>query len=747
MLWRLLSEYGDHAILYNLWLFMSPHANHQRWDLRVEISRPVFKALHQIPALQNLHLRMQAGPSIYETPPPLPSLEESDSASSTNPPASSVASPPPLLPGSNSYPFAKNALKLKTKSKDTSPPSKTPPTLSGFRNLKSLAILDMDTLDYVTEIKACLRASSSTLNKLKLSFSENLARQARKPPPAEDPGDESDQDIDEFGNMIPPPPPPPIPSSTEDAAGPAKAFRAQEEKKTQEAVLGRLFGTEPFILKKGDGGSENASDSEDKVEEEKVDAGKAFIKDLTTLSKKLMLSVNGPGTRTQQQKDALEIIEKAAKKYIESKEEEEQAKLEKEKKSSDEITSEGSSTAKVTPESSAASVTGKNDEENSSENKSKDAEVDSKAGLFEGQQKKDRKFHPTVGDGPNPDDINVEDPEVEADLKDFEDVTASEVQSEDRAAHVTEAGPSNSTNSAINIADLTADDRLKVALATSKRAEVIAQLENFKILKEKLVRQKAETNELSKRITAIAAAKEVDEAALDEAKREKIRLQAEVDIATDQMNALSSEVADLKQRADMVRPSQEQYLAEMNDYIRSTRGLGLRTLAIYLIPIKASVLSKAIDITVLKRITLLNVGPQAPFWILLAKENKTSPLPLQKIYTDNVTLHFLTLASQLDTLKELFLLERNSKVPEYSFAPKTTVTTDQIRKLVLKKHIGTLQKLMIKNENDYTWDANEQVIKLLCKRGKLLEELAVSFGVRAVVCLFQSVSLKILQNC
>jgi hypothetical protein len=53
--------------------------------------------------------------------------------------------------------------------------------------------------------------------------------------------------------------------------------------------------------------------------------------------------------------------------------------------------------------------------------------------------------------------------------------------------------------------------------------------------------------------------------------------------------------------------------------------------------------------------------------------------------------------------------------------------------MVLKRHTGTLKKLMIKNENDYTWDANEQTIKLLCKRGKLLEELAVSFGVRAVV--------------
>ncbi len=678
---------------------------------------------------------MQTGPSLYETPPPLPSLAESDSTSSstTNPSSASAAPSTPLLPGLNSYPFAKNALKSKSKSKDTPVPNQIPPTLSGFKNLKSLSILDMDTLDYVTEIKACLRESSSTLNKLKLSFSENLGRQSRKPPPAEDPGDESDQEIDEFGNMIPgPPPPPPIASSTEDAAGPAKAFRAQEEKKAQEAVLGRLFGVEPFILKKTNGGSANASDSEDKVEEEKIDAGKAFIKDLTSLSKKLMVSINGSGTRTQQQKDALEIIEKAAKKFIEAKEEE-QAKLEKEKKSSDENTSEGCSTAKVTPESSVASVSGKNEDENSAETKQKEAEVDGKPGLFEGQQKKDRKASHGAGDDPNPDDINVDDPEVEAD---FDDLTAAEAQTEGKTAQLMENGLSDPTGSPTESAELPLDNKLTVALAASKPTpEVLAHIESFNILKSKLHRHKVETEELNKRIAAIAAATEVDRAALDEAQRQQLQLQAEVDTATAQMAALGSEVADLKQRSEVVQNSYEQYRNQMSEYVRSTRGLGLRTLAIYLIPIKASVLSKAIDITVLKRIALLNVGPQAPFWILLAKENKISPLPLQKIHTDNVTPHFLELASQLDTLKELFMLERNSKVPEYSFAPKTTVTIDQIRKVVLKKHVSTLQKLLIKNENDYSWDANEQVIKLLCKRGKLLEELAVSFGVRAVVCL------------
>jgi len=170
----------------------------------------------------------------------------------------------------------------------------------------------------------------------------------------------------------------------------------------------------------------------------------------------------------------------------------------------------------------------------------------------------------------------------------------------------------------------------------------------------------------------------------------------------------------------------------MSEYIRNTRGLALKTLAIYLIPIKASILSRAVDLHVLKRITLLNVGSQMPFWNLLAKENKAHPLPLRKIHTDNVSVQFVTFVSQLETLTELFILERSAKVPEYSFASKTVVTMDHIRKFILKKHAENLKKLLIKNENDYSWDANEQVIKLLCKKGKQLEELALSFGVRTV---------------
>ena len=135
----------------------------------------------------------------------------------------------------------------------------------------------------------------------------------------------------------------------------------------------------------------------------------------------------------------------------------------------------------------------------------------------------------------------------------------------------------------------------------------------------------------------------------------------------------------------------------------------------------------------LRRLTLLNVGPQAAIWAHLQKENKESPLPLRKIYTDNVTQAFLTFVSQLEEVHELFLLERDNKYKPEPFAPKTVTTIEQIRRIVLKKHISTLKRLMIKHQSDTAWDMNEKTVMLICKKGKNLQELACNMGIKVVV--------------
>jgi len=600
-----------------------------------------------------------------------------------------------------------------------------PPTISGFKNLKTLSILDMDTLEYVPEIKKCIQNSSSTLSKLKLSFSESLARQARKPPPADDTGDDSDQEIDEFGNIIPPPPPAAITSS--DDGAPAKALLAQEEKKAQEAVLGRIFGFENSsssgLKAKDDGPSSPASIDEEKEAEDELETpSNAFIRDLMLLSKKLMTAVNGT-SRTQQQKEILETIEKAAKKYVNEKDEEAKAKA---AKGAVDNGSEGSSTAKATPASSVDSIAGKIDDDSTAEDKSKEAESQAKtSGLFDETETKDRKSVHTSADGPNPDDIDVYEPEVIVDEKDLEEDAMPDLPVSESVAKVAEE---KSEKSQAEKAKLSKEDMEELA---DFAAQLERQAERLRA-RSKTVLQ--EFGDGAHKVEALLTELEVDTSSIETRVSDMKKL----------MHVSENLMKDVIKKFQAEIDAQQKKTEAMSEYVRTTRGLALRSLAIYLIPIKASVLSRAFDLTVLKRITLLNVGPQTAFWNHLAKENKTSPLPLRKIHTDNVTMPFLMFVNQLETLTELFILERTTKSQEYSFAPKTTVTNNSIRRLVLKKHMSSLKRLVIKNENDLSWDANERFLELLCRKGKNLEELGISFSSSAVVGVISVLSLSCL---
>jgi len=250
-----------------------------RWDIRVELSRDVMKALHKIDSIQHLHLRMQAGRSIYQAPPAIPANPPSSVGWSTAS-SSPVGPPPPLYNGPHTHHgnnvvivpvsgFPPNQYSVSSASTSTAPSSsksstksaksvktllpavKTkPPTLSGFKNLKSLAVLEMDTHDYINELKVCVKECSGTLHTLRISFSENLANKSRKPPPDPISSDESELE-DEFGNpIIQTGPLPPNPAAgASDPNGPSKVMKALEEKKKQEAVLSKIFGVESTPVK------------------------------------------------------------------------------------------------------------------------------------------------------------------------------------------------------------------------------------------------------------------------------------------------------------------------------------------------------------------------------------------------------------------------------------------------------------------------------------------------------------------
>lgn len=599
--------------------------------------------------------------------------------------------PPPSLfyvPATNPPhpPAPKPAVRAKAPKKVTT--VEEPPTLSGFKKLRSLAVLDIDTLDVVTELKTCVRNSAGSLVKLKLSFSDSLAMQARKPPPDMDPEDSDPED--EFQVV---PVQPAGPSYNDEVSGPARAFRAQEERKSQEAVLGRIFDVEPYIVKKA---HKKPRDKDASNEESSANPSRDFIEAIKLVSAKLSKNVHGTSDFTTAQQEVLNMIEAAARKYVASDD----------AKPSD----------KKIAGSSAEASTSQTKQEVKVEEPATEAEPS--VSLFDQPSPSRTKEGQKDAD---PDDINIEDPEEELSIE------PQDSQTNDPPTPAPE--PTTAVDSAIS-------QNLDKAATT-----LAAQKVNFLILVEKLDNFKKRANSIFK---DDGESKAADGCGALERAEEWNNITQDIQELRQEMKTVVDEIRDVETVAIEVRDAEKQAPAgalvdpeaqnqKMSDYLRTTRGLALQSLSVHLIPVKASVLSRAIDLRMLRRLTLLNVGPQAAIWTHLQKENKESPLPLRKIYTDNVTQAFLTCVSQLEEVHELFLLERDNKYKPEPFAPKTVITIEQIRRIVLKKHMPTLKRLMIKHQSDTAWDMNEKTVMLICKRGKNLQELACNMGIKVVV--------------
>lgn len=629
-----------------------------KWDIRVELSREVFKALHQIQSLQNLHLRMQAGTSIHQVPPPLPN----PSSSWSTPPSPYLPSPPPL-PHHNAIVFIQPlpvsyatspSITTKSSTKNLSKTAKSqmhetkpPTTISNFRRLKSLSILDMDTHDYLDEIRACLENSSSTLNVLRLSYSEILANKSRKPPPEMHSDDESDIE-DDFGQILP------ASGVVIDPAAPSKALKAQEEKKSQEAALGKIFGVETASKSKVD---QSTADSKDgKIKDDRTTKS---IKSFVTFFTRFMSQVKPGREDTEEAKEAKEMIEKATRMYLDIQRKEK--------------TGEGPSMGTggtATPSSTASNLDlsaviatevarGIDEEESSMEH-----------GLFDNTEARSKETTPEIGMS-RPEDIDIEAPEEE----------------------ILEIGTQQESTTLEPISS----ELDKSPLPTPPDEVALESSSTTLTEQEKQVLQ------------------ELDEALVKPAtKREAGNV--------DWLQGAKTAIEERKK----------------SQYIRKTRGLTLKTLALYLIPVKASVLNKAIDFSVLQDITLLSVGSQNNIWNHLEKENKDAPLPLRRIHTDNVTLPFLNLVSQLKKLEELYMVERKPRRGIENTTAKTVVTSDNIRKAVLKKHAKALKVLVIRNDCGDSWDLDVKSVMLLCQSADKLEELTVGFADKALVSLLSS---------
>lgn len=167
----------------------------------------------------------------------------------------------------------------------------------------------------------------------------------------------------------------------------------------------------------------------------------------------------------------------------------------------------------------------------------------------------------------------------------------------------------------------------------------------------------------------------------------------------------------------------------MQDYIRAKHGFHLENLSLYLVPLKPSVIGRALDLTCLHSLTLLNVGQQGGFWSFVEKvQSEAIPVQLRYIHTDDVSIPFLNCIANISTLQDLFLMRRAAKDSDFT-SPAASTTLNNIRVLALRKHASTLRKLMIMNNEDDSWDLDAKCLRLLTAKASALTELSFSVHV------------------
>ena len=177
---------------------------------------------------------------------------------------------------------------------------------------------------------------------------------------------------------------------------------------------------------------------------------------------------------------------------------------------------------------------------------------------------------------------------------------------------------------------------------------------------------------------------------------------------------------------------------QMREYIRRKHGFSLECFHLYLVPLKASIIAKALDLSLLRCLTLLSVGPQGAFWSLMEKHHlEFKPLQLRSVHTDDVSLAFLSCLNKLSGITELYLVRRISKDLDCT-TTKVPASRSDIRKLALRRHAGSLKRLSIMNNDDDSWDLDAKCFRLLAAKAKALEELAFSVEMSDFVCPFSA---------
>jgi hypothetical protein len=287
-----------------------------RWDAPVELSGTVYRALHRIHSLRNLRIKSAGIP-----------IKLAISPSYSTPPGGWAAAPNPgttiaqnqgqatlsAVPAFTSTPgSATIAKRLGKKAKGRLDDAGA---FAGFTGLASVAFTDLTSLDYVTDIANCIRASSTSLRSLSLSLSWDLAQKSRKAtttaPPANDvdDGDFSDDTEDMLNSDLPPPPP----------AQPVSAADAKKDRLAQDAILSKIFDMEG-VAAEGKRIEKEVSQSSENLN----GATNGNVKDtdfslLADLAKSLTAALIAKGSQRKQDiQRAMELMSKATNELMQS---------------------------------------------------------------------------------------------------------------------------------------------------------------------------------------------------------------------------------------------------------------------------------------------------------------------------------------------------------------------------------------------------------------------------------------------
>jgi hypothetical protein len=603
--------------------------------------------------------------------------------------------------------------------------------------LKSLAVLDIDSLDYVPEIAECISSSSSSLKSLQLSFSDRLALKARKKMVVETSDTETlpDDDFDALNQSMPPPlPPPPLMGNPGSLFGPAAASTSnhadvRKERSAQEKVLAQIFGLDKAsasekLLEQAFEAAIAVADREARAlarESLEHDEDMVFVKKLREITSEVSSKKSRRHSGSKHIR-ALEKIEKAACKYLERKENGESVVAKKSSASQKKAyvaghspTYAGSSLSQVF-QTKGAIYHQKNAWEEPENEKPYPNDVQSldllsksiKKGISAPLAKHQSSMITFALMKPTTKATPVWNGKEETVVNSGSGSDINDGPSESESAN-------GNKNAPLNGAHQKPSDGLTDIVDMEHPDDEGDAGEDQEFIEDAESGNDTETQSSTSGVLLVqnglngqSGKPESSDPALRKGK-EPIR---------ELPNAVGS------------NESQETVPDEqaVHDYLRQNHGISLESLAIHLIPVKASVLCRSIDICSLKHISLLNVGVQRHFWSMLMKLQKTSPLKLTSIHSDNVTQPFLSFLNNLDDLTELFMIERNSRSKVESFASKTNITIEDIRKQVLKKHVRTLRRLMVRNDEDSGWTLNRKSVLLITKFGSNLVELMVGLN-------------------